>query len=201
MEILGYIVSKSKIKDLLPCIKIVNSYELIEDKTKPVLIIGLEEARKITSSFSILEKKINNRLFWTFGKREKRIDFEKDIENFQNYIIKQIIKKFTYYYINVLTIKQEKIKKIIKIINNQDDKKFFFDEKMIYMHYQNNIFGFSLEISEYIGLKREKIIKLIKKNKNNKIGKTNIIFNSKIKELIANKRYMAVYFATIEDEN
>ena len=82
MEILGYIVSKSKVSDILPYIKVVNSFNLIEDKTKPILIIGLEEAKKRASSFSILEKRLSDNVFWTFGKREKRVDYEKIFTSF-----------------------------------------------------------------------------------------------------------------------
>ena len=80
MGTIGYIVTKNKIENVLSCIKVVSSYRSIEDKSKPILIIGLEEAKKHASSFSILEKQIGENMFWTFGKREKRTDYEKDIE-------------------------------------------------------------------------------------------------------------------------
>ena len=91
MEIIGYIVTKNKVNNILPCIKIVSSFSGIEDKTKPILIIGLEEAKKHASSFSILQKQISDNIFWTFGKREKRTDYEKDIESFQEYVLKSVL--------------------------------------------------------------------------------------------------------------
>ena len=69
MGILGYIVTKNKLENVLSCIKIVSSYRSIEDKSKPILIIGLEEAKKHASSFSILEKQISENIFWTFEQK------------------------------------------------------------------------------------------------------------------------------------
>ena len=132
MTILGYIVSKNKIKEKFEFIEIVSDYEMVKDKNKPILIVGLEEARKNASSFSIIEKKIGDDLFWTFGKREKKIDYDKDIEAFQEYVIKKHINLIQYHYINVLKLNLKSIKRLLHIIKN-DDKKYFLliDLKMI----------------------------------------------------------------------
>lgn len=200
MNILGYIVTKNKLNNILSCIKVVTSYRAIEDKTKPILIIGLEEAKKHASSFSILEKQINENLFWTFGKREKRSDYEKDIEKFQEYVLQQSVKMVSYYYFNVLTVKMEKIKKLIKIINNLDLKFFYIDKKMVYMFYNGYVMGFSIDIIEYIGVKRNKIIALIQKNDKNKIYFNDFALNFKIKKMIENKRYIIPYFLSLNVE-
>lgn len=200
MNILGYIVTKNKLNNILSCIKVVTSYRAIEDKTKPILIIGLEEAKKYASSFSILEKQINENLFWTFGKREKRSDYEKDIEKFQEYVLQQSVKMVSYYYFNVLTVKMEKIKKLIKIINNLDLKFFYIDKKMVYMFYNGYVMGFSIDIIEYIGVKRNKIIALIQKNDKNKIYFNDFALNFKIKKMIENKRYIIPYFLSLNVE-
>ena len=199
MEILGYIVSKSKVSDILPYIKVVNSFNLIEDKTKPILIIGLEEAKKRVSSFSILEKRLSDNVFWTFGKREKRIDYEKDIIMFQKFVLKNVFTKIRYYYLNVLTIKYHKLKALLHIILKDKKNTFFIDKKMIYISYDNVIIGASVDIIEYLGLKKERIIHLLKKNKNNLIYYNDFLLNKEIKEILVDKKYMTTYFLSLNN--
>lgn len=198
MGVIGYIVTKNKIENVLTCIKVVSSYRSIEDKSKPILIIGLEEAKKHASSFSILEKKIGEKMFWTFGKREKRNDYEKDIEKFQEYVLKCALDDIKYYYLNILTVKYNKIKKLIEIVNNTDEKTFYIDKKMFYMFYNNYVLGISIDILEYLGIKKNKIINIIKKNNKNKLFFNDFKFNYNIKKLIESKKYITAYFLSLE---
>lgn len=198
MGVIGYIVTKNKIENILSCIKVVSSYRSIEDKNKPILIIGLEEAKKHASSFSILEKKIGEKMFWTFGKREKRTDYEKDIEKFQEYVLKCALNEIKYYYLNILTVKYHKIKKLIEIVNNADEKIFYVDKKMFYMYYNNYVLGMSVDILEYLGVKKKKILNIIQKNEKNKVFFNDFKFNYKIKKLIESKKYITPYFLSLE---
>jgi hypothetical protein len=198
MGIIGYIVTKSKIENVLSCIKVVSSYRYIEDKNKPILIIGLEEAKKNASSFSILDKKIGEKMFWTFGKREKRTDYEKDIEKFQEYVLKCALEEIKYYYLNILTIKYTKVKKLLKIIANSEEKTFFVDKNMIYMFYKEYVLGLSIDILGYVGIKKKKILDLIQKNENNKIFFNDFQFNYKIKKIIETKKFITPYFLSLE---
>ena len=52
------------------------------DSDLPKLIIGLELSKRHIDNFSIIEKKANDNLYWTFKKTEKRNDYEKDLNNF-----------------------------------------------------------------------------------------------------------------------
>lgn len=197
MRILGYIVSKNKIKNILPNIQVVPSISLIEDKNKPILIVGLEEAKKNASSFSILEKKLDEKLFWTFGKREKRSDHETDIEKFQDFVLKESLCGVKYYYFNVLKVNFGTLKRLISIINNQEEKYFYADKKIIYMYYDNFILGVSLDIIDYLGLKRKKILDLIRKTPTNKIFYNDFILPYKIKKNIAGKNYATPFFLSL----
>ena len=200
MGILGYIVTKNKLENVLSCIKIVSSYRSIEDKSKPILIIGLEEAKKHASSFSILEKRLGENLFWTFGKREKRTDYEKDIEKFQEFVLKCALNEIKYFYLNVLTIKYEKIKKLLRIIRNNDLKIFYVDKKMIYMFYNDYILGLSVDIIEYLGVKKRKVLDMIRKKENNRVFYNDFQFNYKIKKIIETKKYITPYFLSLNIE-
>ena len=69
MEKLGCIVSKAKISDLKGFVEQVDDISLA-DSTKPILIVGYNNAKKIASEkskeFDILNKSLDKYLFWTF---------------------------------------------------------------------------------------------------------------------------------------
>lgn len=199
MEILGYIVTKNKIESVLPFIQVVSSFRLINEKSKPILIIGLEEAKKHASSFSILNKKIDENVFWTFGKREKRNDYEKDIERFQEYVLNRALSNIKYYYFNVITNNFEKVKKLLKIIKNTDDKYFYCDKKMCYMYYNNYVMGVSMDMLDYMGIKRVRVYNFIKKNQKNKVFFNDFNLSYKIKKIIDNKKYVTPYFLSLNE--
>ena len=73
MNILGSIVSKRKIKENIGFVEVVNDINAVNDKTKPILIIGYNEAKTLYPNISILDKRIDNNIYWTFGKTEKKI--------------------------------------------------------------------------------------------------------------------------------
>lgn len=116
MKILGSIVSKRKIKDVVGFVEVVNDISKVSDPTKPILIVGLSEAKKLISDFSILEKSVGEDIFWTYGRTEKRDEHEFDLKSFYDYVLESAIKDIKYYYVNLLTIKLNSIKKLINIL-------------------------------------------------------------------------------------
>lgn len=200
MKKIGYIVSNRAIKDVLDFVGVVSDVKDINDPTKPFIIIGLNKAKNYCSDFSILDKKISDKSFWTFGKTERRTDYEKDLNSFYNFVLEYNIKNIKYYYINILNISYNKIKKLIYILYNENKKYIYISKDMIYIYYENNIFGISLKIAEYIGISSKKIINKIKNNKNNIIFTYDSFINYRMKKIIRNKRYLIPYFMSISSE-
>lgn len=93
------------------------------DSTKPTLIIGWEEVKSIYGKdISILEKQINEKVFWTFDKTERRNDYEKDINAFYYFIIKDLIKNVKYSFINVITAQYSLIKRFLNFVKGNKTK-------------------------------------------------------------------------------
>ena len=90
------------------------------DNNLPTMIIGLKNAKQNIENFSIFKKEYrNNMLWWTFSKTEKRSDYDKDMQNFYEVCINNIINNIKYYNININELTYSKIKKLIEyIINN-----------------------------------------------------------------------------------
>ena len=203
MKKIGYIVSKRKIKETMDFVGVVKDLEEIDDTTKPFLVIGYNEAKSLVENFDILNKQLDEGVFWTFSKTEKRNDHERDINNFYNYIINNIYNNIKYYYINILNIKYNKFKKLYNILLYSSNKNYiYFSKNMIYIFYDNkNIIGLSLDIINYIGLSSDKILNKLKTNKNNIIYTNDSFLSYKIKKLIINKKYLIPYFMYLNIEN
>ena len=79
---IGNIVSQVDIKadKLFNLIKDINKIE----PELPTLIIGWEFVKVIygDNKPSILEKQISENVYWTFTKKERRVDYEEDIKKY-----------------------------------------------------------------------------------------------------------------------
>ena len=197
MSCLGYIVSDSKIKNLKGFVEQVNDVSLA-DLTKPTLFVGIENAKKNIKNFSILDKKYGDNIYWTFKKTEKRVEFEDDIEKFYNNIIYNISCNIKYYYINIYNLRYNKIKKLYNILFSDKGKYIYISNEMIYLLYKDNIIlGISLNLLEYIKIKKEKILSKLYSNKNNIICTDVSKCVKAIRNEIGNNKYVVPYFMSI----
>lgn len=196
MQKLGYIVSDRKINNVKGFVEVVNDISLA-DLTKPTLLVGIDLARSNVKNFSILDRRNNGNLFWTFKKTERRVDFESDIDYFYKYIINNIIYNIKYYYINILKLKYSKIKKLYNILFSSEKKYIYISNNMIYILYNGIVLGISLSIMEYMRIPPEKIIKKLYSNKNNVICTDASECVKSVKHEIGNKKYVVPYFMSI----
>jgi len=153
------------------------------------LIIGWDNAKKfIGEDISILHKKINQKLYWTFSKKERKVDFEVDFEKFKEVCFNNFGDNIPYVYLDILHGKSKINKKIIKkILSLNNSIIYISDKNMVYIYGENIIFGIDLNIIEYSSIKKEKILNRIK-NLNNNVLVTDEIFN-KCKDLLYKIKY------------
>lgn len=196
MEKLGYIVTDRKINNVKDFVGVVNDISLA-DPTKPILIVGIENAKKNIENFSILDKKVNDKLFWTFKKTENRVDFEHDINYFYNYIINNISSNIKYYYINILKLKYNKLKKLYNILFSGEKKYIYISNNMLYILYNGSVLGISISILEYIKIDLKKFFKRLYSNKDNIICTNASDCVRSIKAEIGNKKYVIPYFMSM----
>ncbi len=199
MKKLGYIVSKRKINNIVDFVGLVDDVSKIEDPTKPFIIVGLNEVKDLPN-FSILNKKLDENKFWTFGKTERRVDYERDLEYFYEYVLDKEISNIKYYYINILNIKYTRIKSLINIINSNEKKYIYISNDMIYLYYKNYILGISIKILKYINIDIKKVFRKLYRNKSNIIYNTDSFLTTEMKRVITNKKYVIPYFISILEE-
>ena len=167
---IGNIVSQVDIKadKLFNLIKDINNIE----PELPTLIIGWEFVKAIYGENrpSILEKQISENLYWTFTKKERRVDYEEDIKNFIGICIENISDKILYKFLNVLTCKQSVIKNIInKLTSTEIYSIYIKNNSFIYIFDSDNnkIIGIDFNAIDFLKIERKKIYRILYSNKNN----------------------------------
>jgi hypothetical protein len=193
MKTLGYIVSKRKVNDCVEFVSVVDDITKVPNRDFPVLVVGMEEAKRLAGDFNILEKKLGENLFWTFGKTEKRTDYESDLTKFYRYVIGKEIDKLEYYYVNPFKLSLSKAKTLLNVLKNNSTKFIFVDRRMVYIYYDNYVMGVSTQVLEYMGINRQKVLALVKSSHNSKICYNDSFLNANFRKIINDKKYATAY--------
>ena len=80
MKKIGNILTKNKFLDTTWCNVTDKTENLISNL--PTLVVGLDNAKKFDENFSILDWKLRDNVYWTFGPREQRHIYEKRVDDF-----------------------------------------------------------------------------------------------------------------------
>jgi hypothetical protein len=193
MKTLGYIITDRKINEVEGFVEQVKDISEA-DSTKPILIVGWSNAKEHEGYTSILNRELAPGLFWTFKKSESRSDFQQDLKKFYKYIFENVIENIRYYYIDILTLEYSKIKKIYNIFNSTERKNIYINNNLLYTMYEGKVVGVSLDILEYCGIKRDKVINLLTSNPSNKIFDGSVKWLIKLERHLGNKKYAMPYF-------
>jgi hypothetical protein len=193
MKPLGYIVTDRKMNDIEGFVEQVKDYT-DADSTKPILIVGWDNAKLHRGYKSILEKELAPGVFWTFKKSESRSDFEQDLKNFYQYVYNVILDNIDYYYINILSLRYNKLKKLYSIFNSKERKNIYISDNLLYTLYDGKVLGVSLDVLEYCGIKRDKVLSLLSSNPANKIYDNSHKWMIRLCKYLGNKKYAVPYF-------
>ena len=176
--------------------KAMNICNNIEDiiTSLPTLIIGYDNAKKYIKNFNILQKNYpEQNLFWTFAKNERKYDYDVDIVNFFNMALNRLVNDLSYEYINPFNCSFSDIKDILYLLYSNEQTIIFNDYNysnlFIYDRYKKTVYGVSIDICDYIGIKREKIMKRIVHDNNKIISYRELSLYEDIDSAIKNKIY------------
>lgn len=200
MIILGYIVTDRKMKGIDSFVEQVNDISLA-DSTKPILVVGWKNAKMYDGYKSVLDKTLGNNVFWTFSKSESRSEFEEDLEKFYKVIYNNILNNINYYYVNIFKLTYSKIKKIYNILFSNEYNDIYISNNMLYIPYKDNsILGVSLDIIEYCGIKRDKVISRIRSNPRNRMVDDGDGFIFRLSKRLGTKKYAMPYFVVKKEK-
>jgi hypothetical protein len=123
----------------------------------PTLIIGWDYVKKNYPDYDVTDRKLSDNLYWTVKKTEKRDIHEEDLFYFIKNSYKKLIDNISYYYLDPFNFTRKQFLRLIEKLNTSKSISYHHDN-MIYIYIENYILGIDIEILEFIGFKRDKII-------------------------------------------
>lgn len=198
---LANIVSENYIQEnnLLNFVKSLNEI----DKRVPTLIIGWGFSKLLfpDRKLNILTKRIEDNISWTFTKRERRIEYEKDTKSFIMNILKNAEKKINYQYLNILTCSIYDIKNLIKNLINSDISYIYIHRNsFIYIYNNGNVIGIDFNMIDYLNIDRKKVYKYLYHGKNIVFFSDNFL-NDDVRENINNNKIIPYLYLIQDDRN
>ena len=145
-----------------------------------------------------MEKQINEKVFWTFDKTERRNDYEKDINAFYYFIIKDLIKNVKYSFINVITARYSLIKRFLNFVKGDKTKYIYIDNsRFVFIYCDGVVCGISLDDLRYMDINVNKCLNILKSNSNNHIVENDSFLSIKLKRIIGDDKMIIPYLYSI----
>lgn len=191
---IGRIISNKENIDTLDFVDVTKNIGSI-DNFIPTLIIGKKKAEEIygKENIKVLDKKITNNVSWTFDKVERRNEYERDLKAFNDSLIKTIKKNIKYEFFNIYIEPISRIKKLISFIKSPKIKYIYIFNDHIYMYYKNIVYGISLSDIQYLGINKNRILRLLNSNSSNIIIENNDFLSKKMRQIIKEDKILIPY--------
>lgn len=124
--------------------------ELVPDI--PTLIIGWERTKAEYPDASIIEWKVADNVYWTYGKYERRDKYEVNIKKFQDLSFKKFVESLEYVFYDVLLTPPERFESFLASLGSDNQKTIYVTGDMMYLYYNgtNKVVGLSLRDCDYL---------------------------------------------------
>jgi hypothetical protein len=191
---IGRIISNKENIDTLDFVDVTKNIGSI-DNFIPTLIIGKKKAEEIygKENIKVLDKKITDNVSWTFDKVERRNEYERDLKAFNDSLIKTIKKNIKYEFFNIYIEPISRIKKLISFIKSPKIKYIYIFNDHIYMYYNNIVYGISLSDIQYLGINKNRILRLLNSNSSNIIVENHDFLSKKMRQIIKEDKILIPY--------
>lgn len=164
------------------------------DMSLPTLLVGWRNVKRIYPSQPILEKKISDRLYWTFDKDERRNEFDRDLRKFVSGVISEIAFSVKYRFINILTCGMPMYRRILSFINSPVRKTIWIDNgSFMYIYYSKTTVGISLDDMDYANVNVNKVINKVKDNPDNHVFLDLSKLSYGIIKMVGDNKYIIPY--------
>lgn len=166
MRYIANIITKNKI-EISSFFNVTSDFSAV-DTNIPTLIIGWSEVRELFPNQDILNPEISSTISWTFSKREKRYQYEKDIESFINKVLKGVDENINYRFFNYALATPIKRENFVKYVQSGHCS-IYYNSRFLYVYNIHDSFtiGISLIDLAYIGINIKQFITSLTLNNNN----------------------------------
>ena len=193
MNYLANIYTKSKL-DIEPFFNVVDDENKLIDGI-PTLIIGWDSVKSLYGDINILDKKVKDNIYWTFGKRERRNVMEVDVQKFKRKAMSITCNNIKYKFFNILTAKNDKKKSFYALLKDTRRKTIFSFNNMLYIYVDgtDTVVSISLRDVDYIGGDVKKIFSTLYNNKFVKVANDNELKDTNAKLFFKDNIYLIPY--------
>lgn len=117
----------------------------------PTLIIGWDKTKELYPDASIIEWKIAENVYWTYGKYEKRDKYEVNVKKFQDLAFKKYVDSIKYVFYDVMLEGENRFAKFIELLASKVQKTIYTAGDMMYIYIDNakKVVGVSLRDCDY----------------------------------------------------
>lgn len=163
MRYIANILTRSKAKFSGLFNKVDSSRGLIDGI--PTLIVGWEFTKEMYPDADILNWKINDNVYWTFGNRERRNVYEERLADFTSMATDRFSSSVRYEYINLLTADECEKKKIVDMMDARGRTAYMIKNDVVYLYNgEGVVIGFSLRDIRYENRKTDNLLHRISAN-------------------------------------
>lgn len=138
----------------------------------PTLIVGWNMVKENFGDVSILSKMIFpptddgwGGCYWTFSPEEKRGIYTEDLKKFKERCYTDIVKNIKTYNIDPIIYKLDTTNDLIeKVKNLSGGIGYLFQERIVYIYKEPNIYMLDLELIDFIDFDRDMVVKVLRDN-------------------------------------
>ena len=118
----------------------------------PTLIVGWERTKSEYPDASIIENKVSDNVYWTYGKYERRDKYETNIKKFQDLSFKKFVDSIDYVFYDILLSTTERLDSFLTSLVSEPTKTVDVVGDMMYIYYSgtNKVVGLSLRDCDYL---------------------------------------------------
>jgi hypothetical protein len=177
MKYLGRVICNNRdmrLIEKLPFIEYSSQLNLTEDI--PSMVIGWEFVKTLfpDRELSILDHELTRIDSWCFSPVEKRVGYEKCINNFYNNIFQNIADNSSYHFVNIFDLDLNSPQWLEDIIP-ENGNAFIEYDSFLYIQHNSNIIGVNLEDVNYVDISNNSVKKILYNKKNKVFYDINVI--------------------------
>jgi hypothetical protein len=131
---------------------------------KPLLIVGWKKVKKLFPDQRITQKHIKENIWWTFSEREKKTEYDRDIEIFNKKCIDNIESKYKYHFFNPFQVSFTNVKNLISNISKLEVRIAYESDQHIFILMNNFVIGLNMDFFKLIKLEKNRIKSWLLKN-------------------------------------
>ena len=176
-------------------------YNVVKDRKDlipgiPTMIVGWDLTKSEYPDASIIEWKVADDVYWTYGKYERRDKYEINVKKFQDLAFKKFIDTLEYVFYDVLVTQKARFESFIASLSSPTPKTAYVTGDMMFICYDGakKVVGLSLRDCDYLDESMKKrIFSAMYNNQSVNILKNNDDISKQLRFKARGKAYILPY--------